>query len=154
MTEHEKTLDDTDRVLLKEAMDIIIPPVGDLPGAGEMGLAQNAEEIADRIPQYALAVRRILDALGLDPSARAEGGFSALEQEQRIDALKSIEASMPELFDKFVDIVYIAYYSDERVHNRIGWRSGPLQPLGWELPPFDPEILETVAKRKPFWRKA
>ena len=154
MTEHEKTLDDADRVLLKEAMDIIIPPVDDLPGAGEMGLAQNAEEIADRIPEYGLAVRRVVDALTLDPSARAEGGFSALEQEQRIDALKSIEASMPELFDKFVDIVYIAYYSDERVHNRIGWRSGPLQPLGWELPPFDPEILETVAKRKPFWRKA
>ena len=154
MTEHEKTLDDADRVLLKEAMDIIIPPVGDLPGAGEMGLAQNAEEIADRIPEYGLAVRRILDALGLDPSARAEGGFTALEQEQRIAALKSLESTIPELFDKFVDVVYIAYYSDERVHNRIGWRSGPLQPLGWELPPFDPEILETVAKRKPFWRKA
>ena len=62
MTEHEKTLDDADRVLLKEAMDIIIPPVDDLPGAGEMGLAQNAEEIADRIPEYGLAVRRVLDA--------------------------------------------------------------------------------------------
>ena len=154
MTEHEQNLDDADRVLLKEAMDIIIPPVDDLPGAGEMGLAQNAEEIADRIPEYGLAVRRVVDALTLDPSARAEGGFTALEQDQRIDALKSIEASIPELFDKFVDIVYIAYYSDERVHNRIGWRSGPLQPLGWEHPPFDPEILETVAKRKPFWRKA
>ena len=60
---------------------------------------------------------------------------------------------MPKYFDKFVDLIYIVYYSDERVHQRIGWRSGPLQPLGWELPVWDPAILEKVSKREPFWRK-
>ena len=154
MTSQELQLDDAERILLKDAMDIVIPPVDDLPGAGALGLAQSAEELAERIPQYGVALRRILDALSLDPGARAEGGFAALEEEQRIGALKTIEACMPELFDKFVDLVYIAYYSDERVHKRIDWRTGPLQPLGWELPPFDPAILENVAKRKPFWRKA
>ena len=48
---------------------------------------------------------------------------------------------MPKYFDKFVDLVYIVYYSDERVHKRIGWRSGPLQPLGWEMPAWDPSVF-------------
>ena len=104
-----------------------------------MGLASNAEELATRIPKYGLATRRVLDAIALDPSARAEGGFAALDQDQRNSALKTLEASIPETFDNFVDLIYIVYYSDERVHKRIEWRTGPLQPLGWELPPFNPK---------------
>ena len=154
MTDYQINLTDTDRIVLKETMNLILPPVDELPGAGDMGLASNAEELANRIPKYGLATRRVLDAIALDPSARAEGGFAALDQDQRNSALKTLEASIPETFDNFVDLIYIVYYSDERVHKRIEWRTGPLQPLGWELPPFNPRVLETTAKRKPFWRKA
>ncbi len=147
-------ISDADRLVLSAVMDLIVPPVDDLPGAGEMGLAENAEELAGRIADYGEGLHRVLEALSLDPSARAEGGFVALEEDQRTAALTALEATMPKYFDKFVDLIYIVYYSDERVHTRIGWRSGPLQPLGWELPPFDPSILETVSKREPFWRKA
>lgn len=154
MPDTDTDLNDTDRLLLKSAMDLIVPAVDDMPGAGEMGLADNAVDLANRSSDFGEALRRILDALSLDPSVRAEGGFAALDEEQRISALQALESSMPATFDKFVDLVYIVYYSDERVHSRIGWRSGALQPLGWELPPFDPAILETVSKREPFWRKA
>lgn len=153
MPETDTSLTDADRLTLKQAMDLIVPAVNDLPGAGAMGLAANAEALADRVADYGESLRRVLDALALDPSARAEGGFAALDHEQQTAALKTLESSMSKHFDNFVDLIYIVYYSDERVHKRIGWRSGPLQPLGWELPPFDPAILETVSKRKPFWRK-
>lgn len=153
MPDTEWTMTDADRLVLSAAMDLIVPPADDLPGAGEMGLAATAEELAERIETYGEALHRVLEALSLDPSARAEGGFAALEEDQRIAALSALEASMAKHFDKFVDLVYIVYYGDERVHKRIGWRSGPLQPLGWELPQFDPSILDTVSKRKPFWRK-
>lgn len=153
MTDCQTNMTDTDRIVLKETMNLIVPSVDELPAAGDMGLANDAEQLANRIPKYGLAARRVLDAIALDPSARAEGGFSALDQDQRTDALKTLEASIPETFDDFVDLIYIVYYSDERVHKRIGWRTGPLQPLGWELPPFNPQILENVSKRKPFWRK-
>ena len=153
MPETDTSLTDADRLILKRVMDVIVPAVDDLPGAGEMGLAAKAEELADRTADYRESLRRVLDALALEPSARAEGGFAALDEEQKTAALNSIEGSMSKHFDNFVDLIYIVYYSDERVHKRIGWRSGPLQPLGWEMPPFDPAILETVSKRKPFWRK-
>ena len=112
-----------------------------------------AEEFAGKEAKYGVSLGRVMDALSLEPSARVEGGFAALDEEQRIAALKVLEANMPGYFDDFVDLVYIVYYSDERVHKRIGWRSGPLQPLGWEMPAWDPAVLETVSKRKPFWRK-
>lgn len=153
MPETDTNLTDADRQLLKSAMDLIVPSVNDLPGAGEMGLVENAVDLANRVADFSDALRRTLDALKLDPSARAEGGFEALDEEQRVAALKVLESSMPTVFDKFVDLVYVVYYNDERVHERIGWRTGPLQPLGWDLPPFDPAVLETVSKREPFWRK-
>ena len=153
MPDSDTKLTDADLQLLKLAMDLIVPALDELPGAGEMGLAQDAVELANRVPDFRDALGQTLDALALDPSARAEGGFAALDEEQQTAALTALESSMPVIFDKFVDLVYVAYYSDERVHKRIGWRTGALQPLGWELPPFDPTILETVSKRKPFWRK-
>ena len=150
----EMNLTDADRLLLKSAMDLIVPAVDDLPGAGELGLVDNALGLANREKDFGDALRKALAALNLDPSARAEGGFAALDDEQQVMALKVLEASLPDVFDKFVDMVYVVYYSDERVHKRIGWRNGALQPIGWELPPFDPAILETASKREPFWRKA
>jgi len=50
-------------------------------------------------------------------------------------------------------VVYLAYYGDPRVHGRIGWRGGPLQPDGFALPPFDEAILEKTRRRQPFWRR-
>ena len=154
MPDTDRKLTDAELQLLKSAMDLIVPAVDELPGAGEMGLAENAVDIANRVPGFRHALKRILDALALDPSARAEGGFAGLDEEQQTAALTFLEASMPAAFDKFVDLVYVSYYSDERVHKRIGWRTGALQPLGWDLPQFDLAILETVSKREPFWRKA
>ncbi len=153
MPDNEAQLTDTDRLVLSAVMDLIVPAVDELPGAGEMGLAAAAEELAGKEAKYGLSLQRVMDALSLEPSARAEGGFAALDEEQRIAALRVLEVNMPRYFDDFVDLVYIVYYSDERVHKRIGWRSGPLQPLGWEIPAWDPSVLETVSKRKPFWRK-
>lgn len=147
-------LTDADRLTLRAVMDMIVPSVDDLPGAGGLGLADAAENLAANTSEFRESLHRVLDALSLEPAARAEGGFAALDDEQRVSALKVLETSMPKHFDMFVDLVYIVYYGDERVHERIGWRSGALQPLGWEMPPFDPAILETVSKREPFWRKA
>ena len=153
MTETDINLTDDEFLLFASVMDIIIPSIDDVPGAGEMGLAKEAEELAARIPEYGESLHRILEALSLEPSVRVEGGFAALDEEQRMSAIEVLEVNMPKYFDKFVDLIYIVYYSDERVHERIGWRSGPLQPLGWELPAWDPAILDKVSKREPFWRK-
>ena len=45
-----------------------------------------------------------------------------------------------------------AYYSHPSVVAAFGWSTDPPQPRGHELEPFDKALLETVRKRKPFWR--
>ena len=60
-----------------------------------MGLADEAEDLAARLPIYGEALRRIMDALALEPSVRVEGGFAALDEEQRMSPSKSWKPTCP-----------------------------------------------------------
>ncbi len=139
---------------MRAAMDRFIPPVDDLPGAGSMGLLDEIERMSVEHERYRKSLVRFLDALTLDMSVEVAGGFLALDDEQRDEAIRDIEGSISNDFANVLEVVYLAYYSRPEVHKRIGWRTGPLQPLGFELPPFDESILENVRKREPFWREA
>ena len=154
MPDRDGNLTSADRVTLLAVMDHLIPPVDDFPGAGSLGLAQTVEETAAGIPHFRSALITTLDALSLDMSAHAFGGFGALDADEQIEALESVEQSLPGPFGKLVELVYIVYYSDQRAHERIGWKTGPLQPAGFHMEPFDETVLANVRDREPFWRKA
>ena len=144
---------DADRVTLSEVMDRLIPAVDDLQAAGQMGLGPEVERMAGEVPRYARAVESVLDALSTDPLSRAAGGFRALSPDDRDNAISVIEKNIPGKFGTFLEVVYLAYYSQSAVHRRIGWVGRPPQPEGFDMPPFDESVLETVRKREPFWRK-
>lgn len=154
MPDAEHNLTDADRVAMVEVLNRIVPAVDDLAGAGDLGLAQRVDEMSRMIPRWRKSLLIVMDAVSLDPSARAAGGWVALEEDEQVQALEAIEVNLPEHFDNFVHTVYAAYYSDDRVHRRIGWRSGAPQPSGWDMPPWDPSVLDTVGQREPFWREA
>jgi hypothetical protein len=151
-TEENGKLMPADRVTLGVVLDRLIPPVDDLRGAGRMGLAPEVERVAGQVPRYRAALLQIMDALSLDMLAHAAGGFGALSPEQQVDSIREVEQSLPKPFAIFLELVYLVYYGDRRVHERIGWQTGPLR--GFELPPFDEAALERVRTRRPFWRKA
>lgn len=154
MPTKQGALTDSDRRNMRVVMDRLIPPVDDLPGAGTMGLLDEIERIASEHDRYRKSLVRFLDALTMDMSVEAEGGFLALSGEQQDEAIREIEESLSKEFANVLEVVYISYYSRPEVHARIGWRTGPLQPLGFTLPPFDESVLDTVRKREPFWRQA
>jgi hypothetical protein len=135
-------------------MDRLVPAVDDLPGAGAMGLAQEAERIAGKVLRLQESAVKVLGAVSLDMRSHARGGFQALSPESQDESIRQVESAMPADFANFLEMVYLAYYSDIRVHKRIGWHGRPPQPGGYQMAPFDPSILETVRKRQPFWRKA
>ena len=143
----ERSLTDADRAVLRAVMDRLVPPVDDLPGAGTMGLLDAVEAMASAHPPYHLALLALLDGL---PAA----AFGALAGPDQDKAIASVEAADPAAFSLALEVVYLAYYGDKRVHGRIGWRGGPLQPGGFALPPFDEAILEKARQRQPFWRRA
>ena len=66
-------------------------------------------------------------------------------------AISTVESNHRDIFELFIELIYLAYYSDPRVHRRIGWQTGPMQPNGHLLPPWDESILNKVKNREPFW---
>jgi hypothetical protein len=52
-----------------------------------------------------------------------------------------------------VEHTYRGYYTLPVVRRAVGVDRPP-QPIGYELPPFDPALLAVQRQRAPFWRKA
>ena len=126
--------------LLATVLDRLLPAVGELPGAGGLGLAAG-------IPGVTSAP--VLDAL--------PPGFAAQAKEEQVTALRAVEAAAPAAFAVLVKAAYTAYYADRRVLAAIetatGYAARPPQPLGYELEPFDPALLEVVRNRPSHYRE-
>ena len=136
------------RERMERVLDRLVPAVGDLPAAGAMGLLPEVERMAASSAGYSRSLVRFAQKLSLFEN------FQTLPAGDQDSAIRAIEAAMPIDFAAVLELVYIAYYGRPEVSARIGWRTGPLQPLGFELPPFDEASLKTVRQRQPFWRRA
>ncbi|HEY2873296.1 MAG TPA: hypothetical protein VGJ56_15335 [Reyranella sp.] len=141
-----RSLTDAERAVLQSVMDRLVPPIDDLPGAGSMGLLDQVEAMAGTHPPFHLALLALLGSLPVATFA----GLPGADQDK---AISRFETAHPAVFNAALEMVYLAYYGDSRVHGRIGWRGGPLQPGGFALPPFDEAILEKPRQRQPFWRR-
>ena len=82
-----------------------------------------------------------------------ERDFAALDEAQQMAILRAVEQAQPAAFQALVKLTYLVYYGDGRVQERIGWRAGGVQPQGFELPPFEESLLDTIRNRTPFWRR-
>jgi hypothetical protein len=133
---------------LEAALDRLIPAVDSLPAAGAIGLLPEIERMTAAHAHFAHCLQWFGAALA------GVAAFSTLDGAGQDQAISAIEAADPAAFGRLLELVYLAYYSRPDVHARIGWRSGPLQPLGFDLPPFDASRLETTRQRPPFWRRA
>jgi hypothetical protein len=114
-----------------------------------MGLAEVVEGFAGRHAPYYDALLAFVESLPQAGDARLHQRLAA-EQD---DILKTVETTLPAMFHVVLELVYMAYYGDPRVQKATGYRSGPLQPRGYELPPFNEAVLEVVKHRVPFWRE-
>jgi hypothetical protein len=146
MTEPVRPLNTTQTAILSSVMDRLVPPIDDLPGAGAMGLAPEVDSLARRHAPYHRALAIFIEKLA--PQWSAE-----LPPAKKDVLLRDLEAADRALFDAVLEVVYLAYYGDPRVHGRVGWRGGPLQPEGFVLAPFNPAVLQAIRQRKPLWRQ-
>jgi hypothetical protein len=137
--------DEAGHAVMVAVLDRLVPAVDDLPAAGAMGIADDVERLVTGDDRFGGALVRFVAAL---PT-----GFATLLGDDQDRHISAIQASLPADFALVLEISYIAYYSRPEVHARIGWRTGPLQPLGFELPPFDESALDKTRQLEPFWRR-
>ena len=148
MTTSITILDDAQRVLLDATLNRIVPAQGDMPGAGDLGIAAFVESVA----AGSAAKRRLLmeGLVQIELAAQERGGsFATLSETAQSDALKLVEETNPEFFQELVTQVYRGYYTDKTVCSLLSYRApnrADYDPL-----PFDESLLEPVRQRGQIW---
>jgi hypothetical protein len=138
-------LNDPQRALLRAVLNEVVPPRGDLPGAGDLDVGSSIERTLAASPRLR---RLFLDGL----ASLTVLGFGDLPGSARVEMLRRLEQEQPAFFAALVEHTYRGYYTLPAVHAAIGYQ-GPPQPRGHSLPPFDEELLATQRRRDPFWRE-
>ena len=118
MPTQDGSLTDADRITLYQAFDRMIPTDDAEIKAGVPRILNGVEERARREKTTHSAFLRVVEALSLDLTAHAVGGFSAMTDQEQIDALLNIENTLPGEFSLFMDTVRDVYYEDDRTPER------------------------------------
>ena len=160
-------LDAEGSALLASVLDCIIPPHAELGGAGTIGIS---EFVIASFNQRPFERRLLLDLLrAIDiASARARvpriverldeplPSFATLTDDERDIVLRTVEQTHVVAFDRLVNFAYRGYYTDARVLRHleatVGYPARPPAPLGYEMEPWDPSVLDRQRQRAPFWR--
>ena len=97
MTSNNSILSDAQRSLLAAMLNRIVPAAGEMPAAGDLGIAGFVESVAAGSSGKR---RTLMDGLVRIEIAASErgGSFADLSEAAQIDALRSVEASSPEVF--------------------------------------------------------
>ena len=118
MPEQDGSLSDADCVTLVRALNRLIPTGNAKLDAGALGMLNAVDERANLNKLTRSAFLRVVEALSLDLTAHAVGGFSAMTDQEQTNALLSIESTLPAEFSLFLGIVRDVYYEDDRTPDR------------------------------------
>ena len=151
MTSNNSILSDAQRTLLSAVLNRIVPASGDMPAAGDLGIADFVASVAAASTGKR---RTLLDGLvRIELVASERGGsFAALAEAAQTDALRAVQASSPEFFQELVTQTYRGYYTNETVCGALGYR--PPNREDYDPRPFDQSLVEPVRQRGQMWTNA
>ena len=141
------------RELLDAVLDRIIPPEGERPGAGTLGIGDFVEGVAVGEPGLTRLFVQGLATIEIAAAERGSGGFAALSSEVKDDVLRSVEASRSDFFDQLVLQTYNGYYTNLTVFESIGYNLPSVPVPGTKLELLDETLLEAQRQRPPFWTR-
>ena len=147
----QSILSDEQRAMLAAVLNRIVPAVGDMPGAGDLGITGFVESVAAGSTGKRRTLMDGLVQIELAASERG-GSFAALAEAAQVDALRAVEASSAGFFQELVTQTYRGYYTDETVCAALGYR--PPNREDYDPLPFDESLLEPVRQRGQVWTDA
>jgi hypothetical protein len=145
-------LDAAQRELLRAVLNRIVPAHQSLPGAGDLGVGDSIERsMAASIPLRRLFLEG-LGEIGITAHLQAAEDFRRLDAGRQTAVLVRVEQRLPAFFAALGEHTYRGYYTLEAVQHAVDPDARPPQPLGHELPGFNPDLLDRQRQRAPFWR--
>ena len=155
MTESEtRSFSGAQAALASQVLDQLVPARDDFPGAGELGVAQHLSGVAASKPDLGRLFHDGLASIESASRRTHSAAFADLDEDQRVEVLRTVEAECPEFFTVLLRHTYAGYYSNPRIIELLGLEARPPQPLGFDLDPFDPTTVENVKQRGKIWRDA
>ena len=144
--ESPKSISDEDRELLDVLLDRLVPPNPGrgVPGAGELGVAEPLIARASGDGDLGSALRALLERASL------------LERDLPPEAVRRLEAELPDAFGRILVETYKGYYGRPDMRAKMGAGAEPAHPGGHDVAPETAETIDAlvapVRARGPVWR--
>ena len=138
--------------LLRCVLNRIIPPKGELPGAGELGVIGYIDQMIGKSTDLKQMFARALSQIEIISNSCFMKGFQELIEEQQIEVFCQLEKHEFKITETLVRYTYYGYYSNARILDRLGVGSKPPQPEGYHLEPGDLSLLNRVKNRGRIYR--
>lgn len=130
-----------DRALLDQILDELVPPnaARHIPGAGALGVADFVLSATPFAKDPTGAVKTVLARLSVKTP-----NFTDLDKNQRVSALRAVEAEEGEAFATLVRLTYMGYYSRPDTRPFFGLNSAPVHPNGYEVAPESTDFIQEI----------
>jgi hypothetical protein len=151
MTTGSQLFTEQQRQLLTAALNRIIPGEGQLPGAGDLGIADFVEQAVAGDPGLRRLFTDGLAQIEIAGVRRDNSSFEELSDEAKEEALREVETNNASFFENLVRQCYNGYYTHPQIFDLIGY-SLP-NPSSYQPKPFEEDLLEPQRGRAPFWRQ-
>lgn len=116
----------------------VIPPSADghVPGAGNAGVASFLQQATPYDPDPARVVLTVIETV-----LEIADDFSSQSPQDRIDVITRVEAQHPQIFERFLRLTYMGYYSQAELRPLFGVAAEPVHPSGYPVPPESPRMM-------------
>jgi hypothetical protein len=135
-----------DMPFMEAFLDVVIPPSDDgrLPGAGQLGLAEEVARAVRADSALGPPVRAGLDAVHAAAMDLGPAGFAGLSRAMRLEVVESQLGAHPTLMMGVSVHVYRLYYQHPAVLGALGDPPRAPFPEGYEIEPTAPDLLESL----------
>ena len=145
MNEQSTALDDSG--FLRALLNLVIPPEGGMPGAGDLDLWP---AVAGPLSSDAGAFAELtagLESVRKAALARDGGGLASLSATDALEIVQSVSTAHPALMPALARAAIMAYYQQPAVLVALGEPARPPFPEGFDLEPISPEWLALLQQR-------
>ena len=139
--------------LFNEVLERLIPAGDGFPSAGDLKLEKHIEFMVTRNTYLKKLLAEGFAMINEISNEVLGAGFLSLSINNKDDVLKLVEKRVPEFFQELLRHTYTGYYINSEVVKLLDIQDRLPQPQGYDLPPFDLKLLDSVKRRAPFYKR-